>query len=93
MVARYKAEQKKPHNERYIHGISTIDGTDIIVTMHPELAMHFHVACAILHDFTYKRLHGEMKEWEVTIWNDSHNMRMSLILFYSFRCLVQVETQ
>ena len=74
-MALYEAEQSKPMADRYIHEISSCDGINIIVTLIPALAERLHFAKATQHDNTYKRAHGEWKEWEATIWDEQLDKR------------------
>ncbi|PPR05947.1 hypothetical protein CVT24_004653 [Panaeolus cyanescens] len=71
-----------PQEKRYIQEVSTHDGINLIVTMLPSLAARIHQADATLHDNTYKRVHGEWKEWEVVIWDKRMNMRITVARLY-----------
>ncbi|KDQ61129.1 hypothetical protein JAAARDRAFT_191240 [Jaapia argillacea MUCL 33604] len=85
VYARKKAMEKLPQEEQYIHEIYSSDGMDLIITMLPNLAAKLHHARCSLHDNTYKRLHGGWKEWEVVIWDDRLNMRLTIARLYCTR--------
>ncbi|KAJ3491080.1 hypothetical protein NLJ89_g11374 [Agrocybe chaxingu] len=76
-------DSKLPLAKRYIHEISSQDGTDLIITMLAGLVERVHDADATLHDNTYKRVHGDWKEWEVVIWDKKLNMRLTVARIYS----------
>ena len=40
----------------------------VVVTTHPILAALIHHARYLECDFTFKRMNGELNEWEVVIW-------------------------
>lgn len=70
------AEQKAlPLSDRYVHHTSSIDQLRIVVTMRQGLAEVLTTASSIQVDFTYKRVQGEFKEWEVTMWYTRLNIR------------------
>lgn len=75
VLARYQEEQEKPLEERYIHAVTVAHSIDLVITLLPAFARMYHFVRASLHDFTYKRVHGKHKEWEVVIWNDEFQMR------------------
>ncbi|KII84398.1 hypothetical protein PLICRDRAFT_179640 [Plicaturopsis crispa FD-325 SS-3] len=70
-----------PKEDLYIHKVD-VDHTTVVVTMLPALAARIHSAKYSLHDNTYKRLHGDWKEWEVVIWDDRLNMRLTIARIY-----------
>jgi hypothetical protein len=74
-------QQNLPPEKRYVHQVSSEDGTDVIVTMLPGLARLIHHADMTLHNNTYKRAHGIWKEWEVVLWNSQLNMCMPFTPF------------
>lgn len=41
----------------------------LVVTLNPLLAALVHTAQAIQCDYTFKRVHGDLNECEVVIWN------------------------
>ena len=48
---------------------SVHENMTIVITSLAPLASLVHSTNATLHDNTYKRLHGDWKEWEVVVWN------------------------
>ncbi|KAI0309098.1 hypothetical protein OF83DRAFT_1273383 [Amylostereum chailletii] len=85
VFSRYRDEQSIPASERYIQEIRMNSNVDIIVTMLPALAECYHSARFSLHDDTYKRLHGNWKEWEVVIWHHRLNIRLTVARIYCQR--------
>ena len=60
-------EQQTPE-EQYMWSLQTHNGLHILVTMLPGLANLIHTADEIVCDFTFKRVAGEINEWEVAIF-------------------------
>ncbi|KAF6754024.1 hypothetical protein DFP72DRAFT_1126840 [Ephemerocybe angulata] len=76
-------DAEKDMEDRYLHKVVSEGALHIIVTMLPALANRIHDATATLHDNTYKRTHGEWKEWEVVIWDRSLSMRITVARVYT----------
>ncbi|KAJ7615487.1 hypothetical protein FB45DRAFT_757736 [Roridomyces roridus] len=72
-----------PHEKQYIWHVSSGNNLDLVITMLPFLAGRIHVAKASLHDNTYARIHGAWKEWEVVVWDDRYNCRLTIGRIYS----------
>jgi hypothetical protein len=70
-------QQDRPREERYIWVAQLLDDIKILVTMLPSLAFRLHEAQEIVCDFTFKRVFGEMNEWEVAIWDKALDMSSS----------------
>ena len=51
------------------------------------LAERIHSARETFHDFTYKRVQGSWKEWEVVIWDEAINRRKYSQISYLFNRL------
>ncbi|KAJ7834423.1 hypothetical protein B0H13DRAFT_1914089 [Mycena leptocephala] len=64
-------------SERYIHTAMSKNGFRLVVTMHPQIASHIHSTLALNIDFTFKRVDGEMNEWEVAGMSDRFNRRLT----------------
>lgn len=75
MIAKQQATLSAPLEEHYIHEVHTYGDVNLIVTFVPELAARLHDALETFHDNTYKRVHGDWKEWEATLWDRKLNMR------------------
>ena len=59
----------KPQDERYIHSIITTETGGIVVfTANSFLLSLIHKAATIQVDTTFKCAVGDLKEWEVVIW-------------------------
>ncbi|EIM79030.1 uncharacterized protein STEHIDRAFT_116833, partial [Stereum hirsutum FP-91666 SS1] len=82
VMARQVEQQQLPHEQQYVFSIYTGNGLNIIVTMLPGLAMYYHEAKASFHDNTYKRTRGQWKEWEVVVWVQRLNMRLTIARVY-----------
>ncbi|KAJ7775009.1 hypothetical protein B0H16DRAFT_1265082, partial [Mycena metata] len=80
-----KMRETLPPEKRYIQYLTSDDGVQIVLTMLPFLAGRIHAAKASLHDNMYARLHGVWKEWEVVIWDDKLNCRVTITRIYSKR--------
>lgn len=72
----YIAELALPLDERYIHNVlHTPDGAILILTFQPFLASLVHEALSFQVDTTFKRVHGELNEWEIVIFYPGTNRR------------------
>ncbi|KAJ7802460.1 hypothetical protein B0H13DRAFT_2496433, partial [Mycena leptocephala] len=58
-------EVKLPKEERYIHTAMDKNGFRLVVTMHPYIARFIHQVLSLSIDYTFKRVEGDMDEWEV----------------------------
>ncbi|KAG9041133.1 hypothetical protein FS837_012691 [Tulasnella sp. UAMH 9824] len=70
-------DSKVPKQERYIWKAMQEEDIKLCVTMEPYLAKTFVLETYAVMDFTFKRTHGELNEWEVVLWHPRHNMRIS----------------
>lgn len=61
--------------DQYIHYSAIENGIPLVVTFRVGLARRIHDAKETFHDFTYKRVHGAWKEWEIVIWDESTDRR------------------
>jgi hypothetical protein len=67
----FEADQKQPSNEQYIRYLRMdADGNKVVVTMNTVLANLTHEARYLVCDFTFKRVRGDLNEWEVVIWHE-----------------------
>ncbi|KAJ7912720.1 hypothetical protein B0H13DRAFT_1488514, partial [Mycena leptocephala] len=78
-----KMQETLPADKRYIQSLTSENGIEVILTMLPFLAGRLHAAKASLHDNTYARVHGQWKEWEVVIWDDKVDFRVTIARIYS----------
>ncbi|KAJ6496154.1 hypothetical protein C8R45DRAFT_1094409 [Mycena sanguinolenta] len=69
-------------SQRYIHTAMSKNGFRLVVTMHPTLAMLLHKILSLNIDFTFKRVEGNMNEWEVVGFVDSVEKRFTLASLY-----------
>lgn len=64
-----KADREKPAADRYIHSIkTTTEGGMLIFTFNVFLLGLVHDALTIQVDSTFKRMAGDLNEWEIVIW-------------------------
>lgn len=66
-------------DDQYIHYSAIEHGIPLVVTFRTGLAQRIHAAREIFHDFTYKRVHGQWKEWEVVIWDEATDCHDSCV--------------
>ncbi|KAJ7153860.1 hypothetical protein C8R43DRAFT_1126536 [Mycena crocata] len=71
-----------PKHERYIHTAMSKSGFRIVVTMHPQIAIFIHRILSLNIDFTFKRVEGEMDEWEIAGMLDRHKKRLTFGSLY-----------
>jgi hypothetical protein len=70
----YVTELSNSAEDRYIHNVVTNpDGAILILTFQPFLASLVHTALSFQVDTTFKRVRGELNEWEVTIFHTGTN--------------------
>lgn len=76
IVDRYDKDIKnlKP-DEQYIWHLRMEGNIKVVVTAHPTLAALIHGARYLVCDYTFKRMNGELNEWEVAIWHAATNER------------------
>jgi hypothetical protein len=58
-------ESKLSIKERYIHVVMATGDTKWVITMHPQLAKYFHQVYYLVIDYTFKRVKGDIDEWEI----------------------------
>jgi hypothetical protein len=58
-------ESKLADKERYIHTVMTKGDIKIAVMMNPIIAKIMHVVAYLCIDYTFKRVSGELNEWEI----------------------------
>jgi len=69
-----------PLEARYIHNvIHAPDGAILILTFQPFLATLVHEALSFQVDTTFKRVRGDLNEWEIVIFHPSTNRRKAFI--------------
>lgn len=65
----YQKEQLLPKEDRYLWAFRATGRHPLIVAMDPFLAEQIHDATSLACDFTYKRIHGELQEWEMAMYS------------------------
>ncbi|KAJ7926675.1 hypothetical protein B0H13DRAFT_1862126 [Mycena leptocephala] len=58
-------EVKLPKHQRYVHTAMSKNGFNLVVTMHPQIAILIHKLLSLSIDYTFKCVDGDMDEWEV----------------------------
>ncbi|KAJ7835323.1 hypothetical protein B0H14DRAFT_2590316 [Mycena olivaceomarginata] len=69
--------------DRYLHTTMSKNGFRLAVTMHPQIALLIHQVLSLNIDFTFKRVDGDIDEWEVASMSDRFKQR---ITFASLFC-------
>ncbi|KAJ7824717.1 hypothetical protein B0H14DRAFT_2596999 [Mycena olivaceomarginata] len=75
-------EAKLLKSERYIFTAMSKNGFQLVVTMHPQIAMLIHKVLSLVIDFTFKRVEGKMDEWEVVGIVERFKKRYTLASLY-----------
>ncbi|KAJ6619645.1 hypothetical protein B0H10DRAFT_1946692 [Mycena sp. CBHHK59/15] len=75
-------EVKLPKEDRYIHTAMTKNGFRLVVTMHPQIAVFIHLILSLNIDYTFKRVDGDMDEWEVAGFLDRFKHRLTFASLY-----------
>jgi hypothetical protein len=68
-------ESKLPVDQRYIQAVMVTPEAKWVITMHPRLAKYFHSVLYLCIDYTFKRVKGEVDEWEVVGFLDQFKRR------------------
>ncbi|KAJ7029522.1 hypothetical protein C8F04DRAFT_1043205 [Mycena alexandri] len=71
-----------PKSKQYIHAVVSKNGFKLAVTMHAQLAPYIHRIIHLPIDFTFKRIEGEMDEWEVVGFVDRFHRRLTFASLY-----------
>ncbi|KAJ7337368.1 hypothetical protein DFH08DRAFT_252732 [Mycena albidolilacea] len=74
-----------PVSERYIHAAMSKGDFNLVVTLHPQLAKFIHGVLALAIDYTFKRVEGDMDEWEVVGFSERFKCRIPFASFYCDR--------
>lgn len=75
MYEHVERESKLPAAQQYIHTITTKGDIKLAVTMHPVLANLIHSVNYLCIDFTFKRVAGEINEWEIAGFSECFKRR------------------
>ncbi|KAJ7911671.1 hypothetical protein B0H13DRAFT_2660420 [Mycena leptocephala] len=78
-------EVKLPKEERYIHTAMDKNSFRLVVTMHPYIARFIHQVLSLSIDYTFKRVEGDMDEWEVAGFLDRFLHRLTFASLYCDR--------
>ena len=62
-------------DKRYIQAVMVTPEAKWVITMHPRLAKHFHSVLYLCIDYTFKRVKGDVDEWEVVGFLDRFKRR------------------
>jgi hypothetical protein len=63
--------------DQYLHTTMAKNGFRLAVTMHPQIVLFIHQVLSLNIDFTFKRVEGNMDEWEVASMSDRFKQRSS----------------
>ncbi|KAF9493072.1 hypothetical protein BDN71DRAFT_1508923 [Pleurotus eryngii] len=83
IVNEYEQDLNSKANKRYIWSLRMHDPLKIVITMHLFLAALIHTALFIVCDFTFKRVRGDLNEWEVAIWHQATLQCVTIARIYS----------
>lgn len=90
----FHEDQKLPDDKRYFWVLRMHGNVQLVVTSNPFLASLIHKALYLVCDFTFKRLQGELNEWEVAIFHLATRERTSFVscgLSQMIRCFLLKE--
>ncbi|KDQ55534.1 hypothetical protein JAAARDRAFT_79892 [Jaapia argillacea MUCL 33604] len=65
-------ESKLLQSKQYIQTVMTKGEIQLAVTMHPEIVSLIHTSLYLCIDYTFKRVHGDMNEWEVVGFSERY---------------------
>ncbi|KAJ7643437.1 hypothetical protein DFH06DRAFT_1477189 [Mycena polygramma] len=82
ILDRYEQDLKLPMADRYIRIIRMEGDLKLAVTMEAYLASLVHEVQYLVPDFTFKRVKGDLNEWEVAVWLDGDKERVSVARTY-----------
>ncbi|KAJ6580373.1 hypothetical protein DFH09DRAFT_1076637 [Mycena vulgaris] len=70
ILDRYERDLALPTDQQYIHVLRMEGPLKLAVCLDSELAPQIHKVRYLVPDFTFKRLVGDLNEWEVAVWLD-----------------------
>ncbi|KAJ8514202.1 hypothetical protein ONZ45_g8232 [Pleurotus djamor] len=79
----YDIQQTLDADKRYMWSLRNTGTTKIAVALFPALARLIHSALYIACDFTFKRVRGELNEWEVALWHRATHQRVTVARVFS----------
>lgn len=83
ILDQYERDLALPVNQQYIHVVRMEGDLKLAVCFDSELAKLVHEVRYLVPDFTFKRIVGDLNEWEVVVWlDDNHESK-----FFLFRGL------
>lgn len=92
IIDQYDRDQKHlPLEHQYIRHIRMEGDIKVVVTMNTVLANLIHSVMYLVCDFTFKRVRGDLNEWEVAVWSnrlqqresDYHGPNLKLVTYIS----------
>ncbi|KAJ7135306.1 hypothetical protein C8R46DRAFT_1201556 [Mycena filopes] len=86
-------EVKLPKHERFVHTAMSKNGFKLVVTMHPQIAMFIHKLLSLVIDFTFKRVEGEIDEWEVAGFLERFHHRITFASLYCDKATTEAFSQ
>nr|GAT54288.1 predicted protein [Mycena chlorophos] len=78
-------ERALPVSQRYIHAAINKGDYKMIVTLHAQLAPYIHTILALIIDYTFKHIEGEMDEWEIVGFSERFKIRIIFATLYCDR--------
>ncbi|KAG2004393.1 hypothetical protein CC2G_002954 [Coprinopsis cinerea AmutBmut pab1-1] len=81
-----------PTGQRYIHSVVGQSEFKLVVTMLQSLVKDIHKANSLEMDFSFKRVYGEMNEWDVAGFLPDRNKRVTFAHLYCNRATKEAFT-
>ncbi|KAJ7651799.1 hypothetical protein B0H17DRAFT_1215189 [Mycena rosella] len=92
ILDQYVQDQQLPIDNQYIHVIRMEGSLKLAFCLDAELAEVVHKVRYLVPDFTFKRIVGNINEWEVAVWLDDDHERVSVSRIYCNRSTKQAFT-
>ncbi|KAJ7291820.1 hypothetical protein C8J57DRAFT_1705278 [Mycena rebaudengoi] len=92
ILDQYEHDLGLPSAQQYIRAVRMEGGLKLAVCLDTDLAALLHEARYMVPDFTFKRVVGDINEWEVAIWLDGEKERVSAARIYCNRATKQAFT-
>ncbi|KIO19436.1 hypothetical protein M407DRAFT_223087 [Tulasnella calospora MUT 4182] len=71
-------DRQLPFEKQYIQACHAEGDIQLCIAMYPAQARIFHLADYLVIDYTFKRIYGDLNEWEIVVWHPSHNERTTV---------------
>ncbi|KAJ7934915.1 hypothetical protein B0H13DRAFT_2477555 [Mycena leptocephala] len=92
ILEQFQQDLALPISQQYIHVVRMEADLKLAVCLDPDLARLIHEVRYLVTDFTFKRLFGDLNEWEVAVWLDGNHERVTAARIYCNRATKQAFT-